>query len=441
MKKGIHYISILAVCCLFSCTKDPIEELPDDTLDDVVLPERKESNVLLIIADDIGLDAMNGYQEGSIKPNTPHLDQLRLNGLKFNNFWTNSVCSPTRASILTGQYGYRNGVRTQSDHIPTDSETLHSYIKKNSNSQYSTALIGKWHLFGGRSTLNPETMGIDHFSGMIGGGVGDYYNWSLYEDGVSTMETTYVTSKLTDLAVDWIDTQTDPWFLWLAYNAPHTPFHLPPADMHSQGALSDDESAIDNNPLPYYLAAIEAMDFEIGRLMESMDESEKANTTIIFIGDNGTPGQVAQSPYARRKAKGSLYQGGVNCPMIVSGANVTRIGEEDRMVNSTDLFATIARLSDVDVESIHDSKSFSPLLIGENTETRSFTYAEYKDDSDDEWTIRNDQYKLIISNGTEELYNLHSDPYEQNDLLLNTLEEESKTNRVDLLNLLKEIRA
>jgi len=441
MPKTIFYLLLLLI--VGSCSEESI--IPIDMMEEMeeevdAPPSFDEPNILLIIADDLGLDAMSGYSEGSVKPSTPHLDELRLNGLKFNNFWTNSVCSPTRATILTGKYGYRNGVTSVTDEISMNETSLHSYISQNTNQKYSTALIGKWHLFGGRSTMNPEEMGIGYFSGLIGGGVSDYYSWPLYEDGTSNTETVYATSKFTDLAIDWIDAQNQPWFLWLAYNAPHTPFHVPPAEMHSQGNLSNSESDIDANPLPYYLAAIEAMDYQIGRLLEGMDADQRANTMVIFIGDNGTPGQVAQSPYSRMKAKGSLYQGGINNPMIVSGAGVSRSGEDDTFINSTDLFATIASVAGAGNADANDSKNFSSLFDEVHSDFRNFTYAEYKDDNDDEWCIRSGEYKLIISNNEEEFYNITDDPYENNNLLMSTLNDNVQLHKDDLLEMLQDIR-
>jgi len=152
------------------------------------------------------------------------------------------------------------------------------------------------------------------------------------------------------------------WFLWLAFNAPHTPFHLPPANLHSRD-LSGTESDIAANPLPYYFAAIEAMDTEMSRLLGSLDAETLANTIIIFLGDNGTPGQVAQFPYSRSKAKGSLYQGGVNVPLFISSPGITRTNErETALVNTTDLFSTIAALAGVNVGQVNDSISFESLL-------------------------------------------------------------------------------
>ena len=175
------------------------------------------------------------------------------------------------------------------------------------------------------------------------------------EDGAGSFETEYTTKKFTDLAIDWIHQQDKPWFMWLAHNAPHTPFHVPPNGMHTQGNLPTFLDGMDETP--YYMAAIEAMDFQIGRLLDRIPEEERENTIIIFIGDNGSPNEVAQSPYSNFTSKGSLNQGGINVPMFISGKGVSRSGNDDSLITSTDLFATISELAGVTVNEIHDSKS------------------------------------------------------------------------------------
>jgi arylsulfatase B len=161
------------------------------------------------------------------------------------------------------------------------------------------------------------------------------------------------------------------------------------------------------------------MDTEIGRLLDSLDAQTRANTIVIFAGDNGTPGQVAQSPYSRRKAKGSLYQGGVNVPLFISGPGITRNGErESALVNTTDLFSTIAALAGVNVDQVDDSISFENLLSEEQEAERFDQYSEQSTDSGEEWTLSDGIYKLIeSSSGTQQLYQLSTDPYEDTDLV------------------------
>lgn len=422
-KNNFYFFLFLVV--LFSCNKEK-EEIA------VVEPEEMETNemdpdvttatqpnILFIIADDMGKDATAGFSEGTIKPNTPNLNSIKDAGLTFNNFWTYPTCSPTRASIITGKYGYRTGVKFAGDVLDNSEKILQQYINEQTNNAYATAIVGKWHLAGRNTTTNLESFGMDYYAGVIAGSVPDYYAWDLSEDGASTSQTEYTTKVFTDLAINWVNDQDKPWFLWLAYNAPHTPFHAPPAEMHTQGNLPDYADNLDATP--YYMAAIEAMDYQIGRLLANIPAAELDNTVIIFIGDNGTPGQVAQAPYSRRKAKGSLYQGGVNVPMFISGKNVSRTGAENSLIGSTDLYSTIAELAGVDNSTINDSKSFKHLLTTVATH-RVFQYAELADGADDLWGINNGEYKLIVNaNGTEELYDLGNDPYESANLLNSTL--------------------
>ncbi len=379
----------------------------------------KAPNILLVIADDLGLDASNQYDISDENPTTPSLDQLAAEGLVFENAWSNPTCSPTRAGILTGKFGTRTGVLTPGDVLSEDETSLQSYIHQHLPGKYVDAVIGKWHLGPQPGGLDhPSDLGITHFAGITGGGVDDYEDWVLTTNGQRSDETEYVTSKLVDLAVEWTGQQENPWFLWLAFNAPHTPFHLPPADLHDR-ELSGTQSDIAANPLPYYLAAIEAMDMEIGRLLDSFDAETRANTIIIFVGDNGTPGQVAQFPYSRTKAKGSLYQGGINVPLYISGPGVTRTSErETALVNTTDLFSTIAALAGVNVDQVHDSVSFAG-LGGEDRGVERFTqYSEKSTDTGEEWTLSDGLYKLIESSGgTQELYQLSLDPFEATDLV------------------------
>jgi arylsulfatase A-like enzyme len=403
-------IVIIAYAFIFSCSSNDESGTPEEN------PESSKPNILLIIADDMGLDATPGYNIGNIKPNMPNLQNMMNSGLRFNNLWSNPVCTPTRGTILTGKYGFRTNVLKVDDPMSTTETSLQRHLD-NTNSGYNHAVVGKWHLSSDPS--HPTSMGVGYYAGLINGGVQSYTNWNLTENGTTSNSNEYTSTKFTDLAIDWVDQQTQPWFLWLAYNAPHTPFHLPPNDLHSQGNLPSDQVSIDANPLPYYLAMIEAMDTEMGRLIASLSEAERDNTVIIFIGDNGSPGQVAQE-YNSNRAKGSIYQGGVNVPMIVSGKNVTRINAiEDALINTTDLFATISELAGNSTPEINDSKSFKDLLTSSNPETRDYTYTEVGNNAGgSDYTIRNATHKyMLFDNGTERFYNLNTNPLENPNLL------------------------
>ncbi len=422
----LQVISLSMVLC--SCSKNAE---PDKA--DVGTP-----NILLIIADDLGKDALNGYTEGSVKAKTPHLDELMNSGLTFQNFWANPTCSPTRATIITGKYGYRTGVKNAGDVLGSSEVSLQKYISDNTNHKYATAIIGKWHLSGTNTSINPESFGIDYYAGLIRGALTDYSQWPLTEDGVSKTQTEYATKVITDLAINWVNAQSKPWFLWLAYNAPHTPFHAPPVEMHQQGNLPAYTTGME--PMPYYIASIEAMDYQIGRLLDNIPENEKNNTIIIFIGDNGTTNQVAQSPYIGSKVKGTLYQGGINTPMFVSGSGVTRMGKDDNLLSGTDLFATISELTGVNGNEFNDSKSFKSLLSQPGV-IRKFQYSEINDGTTDAWAISNGTYKLIVfATGNKEMFQLKTDPYETKNLLNNNLTTAESAAKTELETELDSIR-
>ncbi len=408
---------------------DDLSASPDvvqDAVQDIGLKDDLSStgppNILLIIADDMGLDASPVHPEGAIKPNMPFLQGLSNRGITFENFWTNPTCTPTRATILTGKYGFNSGVLgvlPPNNGVSTSEVSLQSYLK--SKTTYQSAVIGKWHLSTNRNggADNPAMMGVEHYAGFLSGGHTDYSDWELTENGNMSDVKEYSTRYFTDLGIEWIQKQEtknpeSPWFLWLAYTAPHSPFHLPPADLISATNLTGDDADIMANPLGYYHLMLEALDTEMGRLLETVDE----NTIIIFIGDNGSPSQVVQSPYSRRRAKGSVYQGGVNTPMVVAGRGVVGSGKrEPAIINSTDLYATIADIAQTNITRIHDSRSFKGLLSNEPYTPRDYVYAEADSDID-VWAIRDDTYKLIVfEDGSKEFYNLIEDPYEADELI------------------------
>lgn len=400
----VHFF--LPLILLVSCNND-INEVS------IVESQTKSPNVLLIIADDMGLDASPGYNLGVVKPTMPNLESMISNGIRFTNLWSNPTCTPTRSSILTGKYGIRTGVLNVGDELSTSETSIQKFMDNNLGETYSHAVIGKWHL--STNTNHPTNMGVNYYAGSLTGVVSSYWNWNLTENNQTSTSTEYSTTKITDLAVDWVKNQTKPWFLWLAYNAPHTPFHLPPDNLHSQGLLPQDQASINANPLPYYMAMLEAMDSEMGRLLSSLSQEEKENTVVIFIGDNGTPQQVAQE-YNPIRTKSSLYQGGINVPMIISGKGVNRFNaSEDALINTTDLFATIANIAGIEVDKINDSQNFKELLSNSNSAIRDYVYAEK---SNLDYTIRNNTHKYLhFENGSEKFYNLNTDPLESINLM------------------------
>ncbi|NKB70111.1 MAG: sulfatase-like hydrolase/transferase [Candidatus Latescibacteria bacterium] len=373
-------------------------------------------NILLIIADDLGLDATPGYPLGAEKADMPNLVGLQGEGVTFDNFWAYPVCAPTRASILTGRHGVRTGVLSVGEGgsgIGLDELSIQRLLGE--STAYGNAVVGKWHLSdeANGGVDNPNNMGIDHYIGLLLGAHEDYWSMRYVENGQRASTTQYSTSFFTDQAIAWLQGQSAPWFLWVAYTAPHTPFHLPPADLHSYTELEDTEAAIAADPLPYYLAMSQALDTEMGRLLAEVD---RRNTVVIFIGDNGPPGRVAQAPLQLGQAKNTLYQGGIQVPLVVAGPGIGRPGQrEASLVSSTDLFATIADLAGADMDRVpSDSRSFKGLLQGTGADHRDYVYAQLESQGQAAWTVRDGRYKLIdFGDGSTALYDLQADPYEE----------------------------
>lgn len=373
-------------------------------------------NVLFIIADDLGLDALDGTTDYGFtvnsSPITPNIQSLKDNGVTFLNTWATPQCTPSRASIMSGKYGKRTGVMTPPGNLNLIHESLFTYLNNNLTTNYAKAVIGKWHISDPIDPNHPYNHGVDYYEGVLSSGINDYYNWEkVNASGQTEQITEYVTSHFTDVASNWINNQTDPWFLWLAHIAPHSPFHTPPAGTYSQTNLSSSRRQ--------YLAAIEAMDYEIGELLNNMDQTTLDNTIVIFIGDNGTPNGVMRY-FPTGHGKSSMYEGGLRVPMIISGNGVTRQGElESGLAQVNDIYATIIELISNNLEGgIYNSYSLADALTTQNAITRPYIYSDYEDSGEEFWAIRNDTYKLIESEGgVLEFYNVISDLEENNNLI------------------------
>jgi len=370
-----------------------------------------QPNILLIISDDLGVDYTNGYQSSPLLPITPNLDALRAQGITFDNVWAAPQCTPTRAAIMSGKHGIKTGASEVPSQLnPNVHTSVFAELATQTNDAYADALIGKWHIAPFGNLNAPATHGIDYYAGAYRGGVNDYYDWTKVENGTETNETNYTTNEYTDDAIDWIADRNTPWLLWLAHNAPHSPWHTPPDSMYT--------TAGDSNNLKY-VQAIEAMDHSIGRLLDNIDPAVLANTLIIYIGDNGTPNNFVQN-YPNGFGKGRLYQGGVHVPLIVAGKGVTRIGEREKaLVNATDIYATILETAGADLPGgIYNSLSFKHVFDNSPGDKRLYNYMDYTRTGRAGWTVRNAQYKYIsFTNGIEEFYDLINDPFEETNLM------------------------
>ena len=384
------------------------------------------NNVLLIIVDDWGIDSSPVDNPGAARnASMPNLQFLADNGLRFTNAYAQPVCSPTRATAITGRYAFRHGVGSPTGAaLPADELALPEAFAA-AGSPYALGSFGKWHLGGGAG--GPASLGgWSEFAGILQGGVPDYWDWNKTINGTTNAVTdTYTTSDQVDDAVTFITAQgTDPWFCWLAFNAPHTPFHEPDASL-----LPSNPTGSANRDL--YEKALEAMDTEIGRLLQSVDLDK---TNVLLIGDNGTPGQVVQAPFVQGRAKGSLYEGGVHVPFVAMGPDVLASGTNDSPVHCVDLFSTILALAGIDPATVItnpiDAQNLLPNFCGAETDNYLVMETFGNGINNPGRAIRGGDYKLIIFDDpaidtdtpTVEFYNLAADPDETDNLLIGGLD-------------------
>ncbi|MFZ1426564.1 MAG: sulfatase-like hydrolase/transferase [Geminicoccaceae bacterium] len=398
-------------------------------------------NVLLLVADDLGIDASDLYASPPRLPTAPaaapmpNLRRLAKQGLLFNNAWATPGCSPTRATIFTGRYPFRTGV---GDPLPPDPAsptpilppTEFGLPRAFAGTPYLLAHIGKWHL--SRGIGDPNLYGWPYFAGpdpsQTAGGIKSYFRWPKTVNGVTATSTAYNTTDVVDETIGQIRAaklQKRPYFIWAAFAAVHAPFHKPPNELHSRDSLP----ANGGKPYgrAYFEAMIEALDTEIGRLLKEVD---LATTTVIFLGDNGTPATVTAPPYLPDHAKLSVYEGGVRVPLLFAGAQVAARGRKAAGLASTvDLFPTILQLAGIDAGTalpagtVIDGVSLLPVLSDRSgsgsvrplvyTETFPLTF-----DVDYGRAIRTSRFKLIDhADGTQQMFDLIADPLETADLL------------------------
>jgi arylsulfatase A-like enzyme len=399
------------------------------------IPTDGSKNILLIVGDDIGVDNISGYEEQvNYSAQTPNIDALAANGVLFRNAWANPMCSPSRASLLTGRHAFRHSVThpgSNSGVLPSDEQTIAEAL---SSGGYQTALFGKWHL-GEKSGQLPTDQGFSFYSGSLAN-ITNYYSWQKTQvlgEGqtpITKTETGYASKVVTDEALDWIHSTTAPWFVEVAFNAPHSPFHVPPKDKFSHITLNGAQGDVCNDDISNdevkdcYRAAAEAMDTYIGDLLNNLDATTLANTLVIFIGDNGTTREAiideAGLSFSKSHSKGTVYEGGINIPIIISGGSDLGVDKSEvtEKIQIQDLFSTILALANVTASNaIIDGQSLIGYLDNETPlpQARETLYSELFSTSQgiDRWAITNGEAKYIYNEAVEECYNILLDPREQ----------------------------
>ena len=404
----------------------------------------KAPNIVMILADDMGYGDLGCTGSTTIK--TPNIDAIAKNGvLCTQGYVPSSVCSPSRAGILTGRdprrFGYEGNLNKGDDAYPTRPElqglpvsehTLADHLK---SAGYGTALIGKWHQ-GTRGEFHPNVRGFDHFMGMLKGSHGyflkpDRHQLERNGQPVTEFSSDYVTDFFTDEGIAWMKERKDgkPFFVFLSYNAPHTPMQATEEDLAVYSHIKDKKRQT-------YAAMMHALDRGVGRVTSYLREAgELENTLIVFFSDNGgaTNNASWNGPLSGRK--GCLLEGGVRVPLLFSwpaGLPKGKVYEEP--VSALDLLPTFMAAAGKELLSLkeapkyedrrnrkkasaeygdYDGMNFLPVFNGEKEAGSRTLFWRLQGQS----AILSGDRKLIkLSHRPAQLFAPSSDPGEQNDL-------------------------
>lgn len=406
---------------------------------------QQKPNIIFILADDLGYKDLGCYGNPFIE--TPVLDKMANNGMLFTEAYAHPACSPSRAALMTGKHPARLEITTAlglnrrepnspvippkvADELPASEITMAEVMKRN---DYSTGIVGKWHLGDDAATL-PHGQGFDYDRVISKNGL-DYYNYGISSKGKTIFEddgSVYLTDKLTDYAIDFIQSQSKekPFFLYLPYSAPHL-LIIPKADLVSKYMFKLRRFEEEYNP--YYATMVESMDQGIGRILDELDQQGMLeNTLVVFKSDNGGVGmdQIAYRPTSMeplRKWKGHVYEGGIRVPLILYWKNKIEPGtKNENYVVIHDFLPTFMELiGDGNLPENTDGKSFLSSIYDSNQQfERGPVYFHFPHFSGQggypAGAVRDGKWKLVenYETGKTELFNLEKDISECNDLKL-----------------------
>ncbi len=381
-------------------------------------------NIVVILVDDLGYSDA-GFSASTVNSTsiaeTPNLDGLAAEGIVFTDgYVTFPVCTPSRAGLLTGRYPARFGVEGNIAYNPFDKHlglpvqetTFPTFLQ---DAGYRTGAVGKWQM-GGAHKFNPLKRGFDYFYGFLGGRH-DYWRVDasrpeddhlipLVENTSPVSFTGYLTDALTDKAIEFVQQdQGEPFFLYLAYNAPHSPYQAP-ADLK---AKYEDVAYGERRT---YLAMVDSLDQNIGRLLEALDQSGKRDNTIVFfLNDNGGIEEDPATNWPYREGKGSFYEGGIRVPFVASWPARWPPGQQyEPMVISLDIAATAleaAKATVTDETRPIEGVNLDPYLRGEEEGPPHEALFWRASKGDQRAVVRAGDWKLLHVNGeTPELFNM-----------------------------------
>jgi len=396
-------------------------------------PLATKTNIVVIIADDLGYGDLSCY--GAKDLQTPIIDNLVAAGMRFDNFYANCpVCSPTRASLLTGRYpdfvGVPGVIRTHITnnfgYLCPQAVLLPRLLKEVG---YHTAIVGKWHL-GLASPNTPNERGFDHFAGFLGDMMDDYYTHRRH--GFNYMRLNdkeidpkgHATDLFTQWAIDYIRQRarsTQPFFLYLAYNAPHSP--IQPSEIWLQKVKNRQTNIGDKRAA--LAALIEQMDDGIGKVTSALKEAGLSDNTLIFFSsDNGGQLNLGASNGPLTGGKGQMYEGGIRVPACAVWPDRIKPGSRTDYVTLTmDFFPTICEVAGVKIGHEIDGRSILPTLLGkaQPAEDRVLFWVRREGGNFGGrafYAARRGDFKLLQNSPFEppQLYNLTDDPKEERPL-------------------------
>jgi len=437
-----RFLPLLLIVALTSCNASP------------------PPNVVLVIIDDLGWKDLG--VSGSEAYQTPAIDKLAQEGIRFTRFYSDSpVCSPTRAALMTGKHparlditnwigGQQKGQLIQADYewqLPLEETTVAEHFK---SAGYATGFIGKWHL--GAEGFHPEDQGFDVNIGGHAAGHPASFFWPYAREGGSPwdvpdleegFEGEYLTDRLTDEAVTFIESSVDkPFFLVLSHYAVHTPIQAPTAMIEAEQSRLDASPTC--RPEPFdddpewsttricqdradYAAMMQSTDDSMARLMQALEDQGIAERTIVvFVSDNGglstlmrgrTSGPTSNRPL--RAGKGYLYEGGIRIPFIVHDPRSSMPGLRTDAASTVDVVPTLLDMAGLDVPDVDGRSLASP---GRIERPLYFHFPHYHGSGNRPGgAIISGQYKLIewFETGAVELYDLDNDPGEWTNLAAN----------------------
>jgi arylsulfatase A-like enzyme len=395
-------------------------------------------NVVLVMMDDLGYGDLGSY--GATDVRTPNIDRLAREGVRLTDAYANGpVCTPTRAALITGRYPQRVGLEDVLGFSPTDRERGlpvhgHSLPALLKASGYATGLIGKWHL-GWKPEFGPNAHGFDEFYGFMSGAHSYYTNRAdvrrlgpagpdLFENTVPVEATGYLTDEITRRAVSFITRHTGrPFFLEVAYNAPHWPFEPPdhPTTEAESGKkqplrqMPDDSAASTRED---YVRVLERADRGIGGILSALEQRGLAkNTLVIFTNDNGGEWLSRNAPLFHRK--GTLWEGGIRVPLIMRWPGQLPRGKISTQVATTmDVTASILAVAGVRPPPGYrpDGIDILPILRGAAPQAERTVFWRWSRPDRQQRAVRRGQWKLLADGAHLMLFDLGADPGERTDL-------------------------